>query len=180
MYALSVADAGLFTINAATGAVSFLVAPDFETTPGPFSFTVTATDGLGLTDTQNITVQVTNANEAPVLGGDATVTVAENTTAVGTFAATDPDAGDTLTYALSGADAGLFTINAATGAVSFLVAPDFELPPRRFSVTVTATDGLGLTDTQNITVQVTNANEAPVLGGDATVTVAEKTAGARA
>ncbi len=43
-------------------------------------------------------------------------------------AATDPDAGTTLSYALSGTDAARFTINAATGAVSFVTAPNFEAP----------------------------------------------------
>ena len=170
-YSLSGADAGLFTINAA-GVVSFLAAPNFESAPGPFNITVTATDAGSLLDTQNVTVNVTNVNEAPVLGGDATVSVAENQTAVGTFAAVDPDAGDTVTYSLSGADAGLFTINAA-GVVSFLAAPNFESAPGPFNITVTATDAGSLLDTQNVTVNVTNVNEAPVLGGDATVSVAE-------
>jgi VCBS repeat-containing protein len=124
---------------------------------------VTATDVGGLSDTQNVTVNVTNVNEAPVLGGDTTVSVAENQTAVGTFAATDPDAGDTVTYALSGPDAGLFSIS-ASGVVTFTTAPDFETTPGPFTFVVTATDVGGLSDTQNVTVNVTNVNEAPVLG----------------
>ena len=72
-----------------------------------------------LTDTQAIAVTVTNVNDnAPVItsnGGGATaaVNVAENTTAVTTVTATDPDAGATLTYSIvGGADAAKFTINA--------------------------------------------------------------------
>ncbi|MBH0179953.1 MAG: hypothetical protein HP491_19350 [Nitrospira sp.] len=80
-------------------------------------------------------------NEAPVLGGDVTVSVAENQTAVGTFAATDVDAGDTVAYGLSGADAGLFTISTA-GGVSFSSAPDYETGPGPFTFVVTATDAL--------------------------------------
>ena len=41
---------------------------------------------------------------------DTGVNVAENATAVGTFAGSDIDAGQILTYTLSGADAGLFEI----------------------------------------------------------------------
>ncbi|TKB54370.1 MAG: DUF4347 domain-containing protein, partial [Nitrospira sp.] len=158
---------GAFAINAATGAITVANSAvlDYETTPS-FTLTVQASDGT-LSDTAAITVNVTNVNEAPVLGGDATVSVAENTTGVGTFAAVDPDAGDTVTYSLSGADAGLFSINAGTGAVSFLAAPNFESAPGPFAITVTATDAGSLLDTQNITVNVTNVNEAPVLGGDA-------------
>ena len=106
---------------------------------------------------------------APVLGGDATVSVAENQTAVGTFAAVDPDAGDTVTYSLSGADAALFSINAA-GVVSFLAAPNFESAPGPFNITVTATDAGSLLDTQNVTVNVTNVNEAPTAGDDTATT----------
>ncbi len=55
--------------------------------------------------------------------------MAENTTAVTTVSATDPDAGATLTYAISGgADAARFSINASTGALQFNVARDFEVP----------------------------------------------------
>ena len=56
----------------------------------------------------------------------ASVNVAENATAVTTVTATDPDAGATLTYSIvGGADAAKFTINATTGALSFVSAPDF-------------------------------------------------------
>ena len=57
---------------------------------------VTATDdGSGnLSDSQNVSITVTDANEAPVMGADTAVNVVENTTAVGTYAATDVD-GDT-------------------------------------------------------------------------------------
>ena len=46
-----------------------------------------------------------------------------------TVTATDPDAGQTLSYSISGgADASKFTINADTGALSFITAPNFEAP----------------------------------------------------
>ncbi len=44
-----------------------------------------------------------------------------------TAAATDRDAGATLTYSLSGgADRNLFNINGKTGAVTFKASPDYE------------------------------------------------------
>ncbi len=69
---MSGTDSALFSIDA-TGSLSFIAAPDFETNPGPFNVTVTATDdGEGtLADTQNLTINVTNVNEAPVLDLDA-------------------------------------------------------------------------------------------------------------
>ena len=62
-----------------------------------------------------------------------------------TAIATDAD-GDPLTYSLSGTDAALFTIDPATGVVSFIDAPDFEDPgdaggDNVYNITVTASDG---------------------------------------
>ena len=67
------------------------------------------------------------SNDAPVItsnGGwrTANVGVAENTKAVTTVVATDLD-GPALSYAIAGgADAGLFAIDAATGALIFKVS----------------------------------------------------------
>ncbi|MCA1539953.1 VCBS repeat-containing protein [Bradyrhizobium sp. NBAIM32] len=116
-------------------------------------------------------------NQAPAItsngGGDtAGVSVAENMTAVATVTATDPDPGQTLTYAIAGgADASLFNVDHSTGALSFNTAPDFEAPldagsDNVYAVTVQVSDGNGGTDTQAIAVTVGNDNEAPTFVGD--------------
>src|SRR5690606_17182978 len=167
-YSLSGTDAVLCTIDGA-GNLAFISAPSFEPNAGPFNVTVTETDdGEGtLADSQNITVNINNVieNTAPTLGADATVNVDENTTAVGNFAASDAE-GDALTYTLSGTDAALFNIDAA-GNLSFIAAPDFESNAGPFSVTVTATDdGEGtLADSQNLSINVSDVNEAPIVSG---------------
>ncbi len=51
------ADSALFEIDPATGVLSFLVAPDFESDPISYTLTVEVTDGA-LTETQEITVNV--------------------------------------------------------------------------------------------------------------------------
>ena len=94
-----------------------------------------------------------------------------------TVTATDPDAGATRTYSITGgADAAKFTINATTGALTFITAPNFEAPTDAggnnvYDVIVQVSDGT-LTDTQAIAVTVTNVNEhTPVItsnGGGAT------------
>ena len=62
-------------------------------------------------------------------GGSGPVSILENTTAVTTVTATDPDTGQTLSYSISGgADAGKFIIGPSTGALSFVTAPNFEVP----------------------------------------------------
>ncbi len=113
-------------------------------------------------------------NVPPVItsngGGDtAGVTVAENTTAVTTVTASDPNPGDSRSYSISGGfDGNLFSIDSQTGVLAFLQAPDFEnptlsggIPDQFYDVRVRATDGSGAFDEQLITVTVTNANEAP-------------------
>ena len=135
------ADASKFTIDATTGALSFITAPNFElpTDAGGnnvYDVIVQVSDGHGGIDTQAIAVTVTDVfeNAAPIItsngGGDtAAVSVAENTTAVTTVTATDPDIGQTLSYSIiGGADASKFTIGSTTGALSFVTAPNFELP----------------------------------------------------
>jgi Ca2+-binding RTX toxin-like protein len=182
------ADAALFTINASTGVLTFVGAPNFEA-PGDaggnnvYDVVVQVSDGT-LTDTQALAVTVTNVNEAPVItsnGGGATaaITVAENGTAVTTVTATDPDAGATRTFSITGgADAALFTINASTGVLTFVGAPNFEAPGDAggnnvYDVVVQVSDGT-LTDSQALAVTVTNVNEAPVItsnGGGATAAI---------
>src|SRR5258705_11006127 len=86
----------------------------------------------------------------------AAVSVAENASAVTTVVASDADLpANTLTYSISGgADAARFTINAATGALSFVSAPDFEAPADAnadnvYDLTVQASDG-ALSESQSI------------------------------
>ncbi|WP_436211131.1 beta strand repeat-containing protein [Bradyrhizobium sp. LjRoot220] len=93
-----------------------------------------------------------------------------------TVTSTDVDIpAQTLTYSISGgADAAKFTIIAATGALSFVSAPNFESPAdvganNVYDVIVQVSDG-SATDTQAIAVTVTNVEEAPVAGGDAVIT----------
>ncbi|MCU7916922.1 MAG: cadherin domain-containing protein, partial [Candidatus Thiodiazotropha sp. (ex Epidulcina cf. delphinae)] len=188
------ADAALFGIIGASGVLTFNAAPDFETPTdsganGVYDVQVTATDdGTGnLTDVQDIAVTVTSINENPVItsnggGASGAANINENTTAVTTVTATDPDSGDTLTYSISGgADAGLFGIIGASGVLTFNAAPDFETPTDNgannvYDVQVTVTDdGTGnLTDVQDLAVTVDNVNENPLItsnGGGATAAV---------
>ena len=185
-YSLSGADADLFTIDANTGDVSFNEAPDFEA-PGDdggdnvYDIIVTASDGVTADDTdQAVAVTVTDETEvgnAPVFNSPATVSVAESQTAAYTTQATDADS-DTLSYSLSGTDAALFTIDETTGVVSFIAAPDFEMPGddgdnNVYDIIVTASDDNNDTS-QAVAITVTNVNDnAPAFSSPATATVAE-------
>ena len=112
-------------------------------------------------------------------GGDtASLSISENSTAVTTATAIDVDANTTLSYSISGgADASLFDINAATGALSFKAAPNFEAPTDAgsnnvYDVVVQVSDGT-LTDTQALAVTVTNVIEGTAAGESLVGTAAD-------
>ena len=96
-------------------------------------------------------------------GGTATASVAENSTAVTVVNATDAG-GHAITYAvIGGADAARFAIDAASGALRFVQAPDREQPAdvgadNVYDVIVQASNGESI-DTQALAVTVTNVVE---------------------
>ncbi len=169
-YSLSGADAALFNIDVVTGAVSFKASPNYEAPADEggnnvYDVTVNASDGTN-TAAKDVAITVTNVNEGPTVTSAATASFAENATGtVYTAAATDPDAGTTLSYSISGADAALFNIDAVTGAVSFKASPNYEAPADAggnnvYDVTVNASDGTN-TAAKDVAITVTNVNEGP-------------------
>jgi len=164
-------DAALFAIDAATGDLTFIAAPDYEV-PGDdgadnvYNVQVQVTDGANPV-VQDLIVTVTGVNEAvPVITSAAEFSVAENLTAVGTIVAEDADAGDVLEYSISGGvDAALFAIDAGTGDLTFIAAPDYEVPgddggDNVYNVQVSVTDGFEAVS-QDLTVTVTDLDEIP-------------------
>ena len=103
------------------------------------------------------------ANAAPVFAtATATRSVDENTAAgqnVGAVVtATDAD-NDTLTYTLEGTDAASFYIVGTSGQIQTKAALDYETKTS-YSVTVKATDPSSASDTIDVTINVTNVQEA--------------------
>ena len=167
-YTLGGTDASSFGIVSTTGQLQTSVALDRET-KSSYSVTITADDGntTNNTDSIDVTINVTNVNEKPSFGifGRVTLSVAENTAAntnIGEpFQATDPDSGDTLTYSLQRGDKDSFRINASTGQLQTRAALDYETKNSYSNLAVRATDSEGLVNSVLVTVNVTNANEAP-------------------
>ena len=137
---------------------------------GAHAVVLEVSDG-SLTDTQSFTITVGNTNDAPTItsdggGATASVSAAENQTAVTTVTASDVDVGYTPAFSISGgADAGLFNITAG-GVLTFNTGQDFETYADNnsdgvYEVEVTADDGNGGTDVQLISVTVTDVNETP-------------------
>ena len=124
-------------------------------------------------------------NNPPSITSPSAFNITENGTAVGTVTANDPE-NDTVIYAISGgADQTLFTIDANTGALNFISAPDFEAPADAgtdnvYDVQISASDGTNAPVTQDITVTVTDdpnetpPNQAPTIAPIANITVDEQ------
>ena len=155
-------------INNALASVSYLGALNFN---GADSLTLLATDALGYSSSSAVALTVTAVNDAPVItshggGASASVLVAETLTAVTTVTATDVDS-TPLIYSISGLDAARFTIDASTGVLSFISAPDFEAPTDSdfnniYDVTVQVSDGVS-TDTLAFNITVTDVSGALVV-----------------
>ena len=163
-YSLSTTgDSALFSINAATGAVTLSGNPDFES-KASYSFTVVATDAAGNHSSQAVTLAVNNLDEvAPVITSGTTATAINENSGAGqviyTATATDnADISGGVTFSLQpGSDAGL-TIDPITGAVTLTGNPDFE-NKASYSFTVVATDAAGNHSSQAVTLGINNFDE---------------------
>ena len=130
------------------------------------------------TTQQTYTVTVTRINSEPMFSADsATRTLPENSGAGvnvvgGVITATDRNSGDTLTYSLTGTDAGSFEIDSSTGQLKTKTGVthnfDFEAAKKSYSVTVNVSDskdadGVADTvvdDTIAVTIDLTNVDDA--------------------
>ncbi len=181
-WSLSGRDGGDFTIDKASGALTFRNTPDYDRPADSdrdnvYELTVRGHDSRAYGDL-SVTVTVTGINEhAPVISGSNTHTVRENTeSAFYTFRATDADLNDTITWSVEGTDGEDFTID--SGALSFGSIPDYENPVDSdsnnvYALTVVATDSGGLRGTFALVVNVTELNEGPAVSGTASFTVNE-------
>ena len=186
-YTLEGADADSFQISSTTGQIKTKpgVTYDHETKPS-YSVTVKADDSNGGADTMDLTINVTDVNEAPEFPSTETgarsipENTETNTNIGGPVEATDPDVGDTLTYTLGGTDAGSFDIDTSTGQLQTKAALDKETKDS-YSVTVSVRDSrdangnadTATDDTITVTITVTGENEPPQITGDTTFSYPE-------
>lgn len=170
---LSGADAALFSLDEATGELAFVNAPDAELAAdsdedGVYELTVTVSDGEASVS-QDTLVTVADLNESIVIG-QTTYAIDENLTEIGAVPVVD-EAGLTTglnapVFAITGGvDAPLFTIDEASGVLSFTSPRDFELAVDDdedgvYEVEVTVTDD-DLADVQTLEVTVNDVDEAP-------------------
>ena len=202
----------LTNFNTTDGSFTYIPNSNFI---GTDSFTYNATDSFGTSSPTNatVTINIPNTPDQPIitsgndtsglLTGFGTVSVAENLTVITTVVADDGDLvvndgpGDSIVYSIVpdvDSDGALFTINPATGELSFITGvPDFENPidgtagvdrDNIYTVYVRATDAtlpIGLFDTQLLSISIINANDPPtftspvITGGVTNIDVSENT-----
>ncbi|MDX1925156.1 MAG: Ig-like domain-containing protein [Pirellulaceae bacterium] len=143
----------------ADGSFVYVPAANFN---GVDRFIYFVSDGSLRSGLATVTLNVNPVNDAPVVG-NSTFSIAENSlngSIVGTAAAFDID-GDSVSFAITnGNNAGTFSINPVTGQirVANTAALDFETAPV-FTLTVSATDGGGLSGVGTVIVRLTDVLE---------------------
>jgi hypothetical protein len=155
-------DDGTLTL-AADGSLSYQPDADFN---GTDTFTYNAKDSHGsLSGAVTVTITVTPVNDQPTDVSLSPSSVEENQpsgTTVGTLSSADVDAGDPHTYTLvAGAgdtDNGSFQISGSTFQTNATF--DFEAKDT-YSIRVKTDDGNGGTFEEQLTISITNANDAP-------------------
>ena len=169
-WTLSGANASLFAISSSGQLSAAAPGLDYEAS-ATRTVTVTVSDGTD-SDSEDVTVTVNDVHGetgAPVIGGDTTITVAENTPGNigGAITATDPDGG-AITWSLSGTDAGSFAISGGQLSLASGVTLDYETKTS-YSITVIAT-GESKSSSVAVKVNVTDAATEPGKVGGVTMT----------
>ena len=149
------------SINQNTGAFSWTPS---ESQDGTHAITIQVEDGAGGTDSEAVTVTVSEVNEDPVLNpiGPKSVNQLEALTFTATASDVDVISGtaDTLTFSLPSGPTGA-SINQNTGSFSWTPTAS---QVGTHTITFQVEDGAGATDSEAVTVTVSESNENPVLG----------------
>ena len=151
---------GDFTYQAGTSATLNALAVG-EQTVDTFEYTITdfVNGNANGTDVGTVTVTVTGLNDAPQAVG-ATLDTSEDNPLTGTLEdhASDPDASDTLTYAIATDVNDGTLVLASEGGFTYSPAAEFFGTD---SFTFTATDPSGVSSSATITIDVSAVNDAP-------------------
>ena len=170
-----------FTIDEATGNVTLVGDPDYESKSN-YIFSVMATDASrGQSVIETVTLDINNVDDtAPIVDFvgvvDELLIVENSGTDQQIFTAAADDASDIsegFTFSLAGADANLFAIDATTGVVTLLENPDFEAKAS-YNFFVVATDVAGNMGQKEAVITVVNVDDtAPVITSNESISIDE-------
>ena len=163
------ADSAAFALTAG-GVLAFAAGKDYENADdadrdGGYEVTVRVSDG-SLSATATLVVTLENRNEAPAAdAGPDQPDVAQGATVTLSGSATDPDAGDTLSYAWSRTSGPEVVLAGASTATASFTAPAGLVQDARFTFALRATDALGLHGEDTVAVTVTDPVAGPSVSG---------------
>ena len=158
------------SLSSATHSFSFTVSNTMPEGPINFILNATDTDSSTFVTTENRSANYAQSafnqliiidRTAPLITSSATFNVAENSV-VGPRVTSNETP---VIFALNaGVDQAKFTINPSTGVLSFVNAPDFEIPTDTgtdnvYDIQVLVTDIVGLTATQSIAITITDVSD---------------------
>ena len=166
-YAITAGNTGnAFSIIASTGVLKVNNAAALSASAFALTVKVTDNGSPSMNASATVTVNVTQANRAPVISNQtfSVMSNASNGTTVGTVIASDPDTGQTLTYAITAGNTGnAFSIVASTGVLKVNNAAALTVSSFALTVKVTDNGSPSLNASATVTVNVTQANQAPVI-----------------
>jgi len=148
--------------NSATGELSGI--PTNDNLGTYTNIVITVTDSANASDSlAAFSIAVTNVNDAPVISGTPSTTVAENSSYSFTPTVTDVDSGDTKTFSITNKPSWA-AFNSTTGALTG--TPDNDDVGVSSNIIITVRDSGGETASlPGFSITVTNVNDAPMISG---------------
>jgi hypothetical protein len=156
------------TVEIAEDGLSVLYTPAANVF-GEETFTYTASDGKGGTDTATVTVQITGANDPPTAATDSFTVVEESTNNSLNVLTNDsiaPDEVGSLLITAVGTPSAGGAVAIATDGLSLIYTPAANFAGSE-TFTYTIDDGSGMTAMATVTVTVTNTQDPPSANDDA-------------
>ena len=149
-------DTDLFDVDPATGRIQ--VTP-VQADVGEYTVTLSVRDGHGLADSLEVLVNVIDMNDAPIIQDPGVLVVDEDSQLDFNFTVIDEDGDTSFTWVLVGG-VGTMRLGPYNGRLSWIPAGEHG---GGVHASVICTDRQGAADQLNVSIQVLNVNDPPVL-----------------
>ena len=164
----------IFILDSATGELSLdsNATLDFETTP-QYTLGISVTDGINISITEDVVINISNVNEAPQFTSANLATATELSAFNFSVATADVDSGDSLSITASALPAWLILATTPGSNTATLSGTPGNADIGNHSIELTVTDAAGSSATQTLLVSVAAINQKPVITSPAPTTATE-------